>query len=95
MGMAFLPENFVKGAEFDRTVERAVNGLFSAEPFKTYRDYFDIYQIAAYSKEEGASIVKSGSESVIRDTRLTCASWRALPCKLEMVGRETAKYMIS
>ena len=69
LGDGFLPENFVKGAEFDRTVERAVNGLFSAEPFKTYRDYFDIYQIAAYSKEEGASIVKSGSESVIRDTR--------------------------
>lgn len=69
LGDGFLPYHFEKGGVFDNAAKRAVEGLFSAEPYKTYRKYFDVYQVAAYSKEEGASIRKSGAEIVNRDTR--------------------------
>lgn len=69
LGDGFRPQHFEKNGVFDDAARRAVEGLFSAEPFKTYREYFDIYQIAAYSHEEGASIRRTGQEIVTRDTR--------------------------
>lgn len=38
----------------------AIEGLFEVEPYKTYREYFIVYKLAAYSNETGVTNNKTG-----------------------------------
>ena len=60
IGDGYTPDDFVKGGKFDGDVTEGVNAIFDVEPFKSYKEYFQIYKVAAYSKERGATI---GSDS--------------------------------
>lgn len=40
---------------FDRYIEEAVEAFFSVEPYKSYREYFEVWQVAAYSDDYGIS----------------------------------------
>lgn len=55
-GDGFQKGDYEHGGKFDTKVEEAIEGLFSVEPYKSYRDYFTIYKIAAYSNDSGATI---------------------------------------
>lgn len=54
-GDGYLPEHFVYGGLFDQNADEAIEALFSVEPYKTYREYFSVYKVAAYSSEVGIS----------------------------------------
>lgn len=49
----FTESGLVYGGEFDTMVEEAVNGLFGTEPMTSYRNYFNVYTVAAVSQESG------------------------------------------
>ncbi|WP_298651469.1 DUF4998 domain-containing protein [uncultured Proteiniphilum sp.] len=40
---------------FDRYIEEAVEAFFSVEPYKSYREYFEVWKVAAYSDDYGIS----------------------------------------
>lgn len=61
-GDGYLPEHHRYGGLFDRDMNTAIEGLFDIEPYKTYREYFTVYKIAAYSNQAGVTNKKTGVE---------------------------------
>lgn len=55
-GDGFTEELNTEGGLFDTKTDEAIEGLFSVEPYKSYREYFTIYKIVAYSPETGISV---------------------------------------
>lgn len=55
-GDGFTEELNTEGGLFDTKTDEAIEGLFSVEPYKSYREYFTIYKIVAYSPETGMSV---------------------------------------
>ena len=53
MGDGFLATSLRKDGEYERAIDDAIEHFFSIEPYKTYRDYFNVYMVAAESEEEG------------------------------------------
>ncbi len=55
-GDGYTKEHFNYGGLFDQNLDRAIEAFFSVEPYKTYKEYFTVYKVAAYSDEAGATI---------------------------------------
>lgn len=55
LGDGYLPSHFNYGGLFDQNVNEAIEAVFEIEPYKTYREYFSVYKVAAFSKETGIS----------------------------------------
>lgn len=54
MGDGFTREQLLKNGLFEKKAAEAIEYLFTTEPFKSYREYFNIYFIAAESQQSGA-----------------------------------------
>ncbi len=55
IGDGFIEEDFDHEGAFDQAVAEGVEALFQVEPYKSYREYFNIYKIAAFSQQRGAT----------------------------------------
>lgn len=60
LGDGFTQEHLMRDGLFEQSATKAIEFMFDVEPFKTYRDYFNIYFIAAESKEAGADNTTTG-----------------------------------
>lgn len=73
MGDGFIQEDFIEGGAFDQAADRAIEAFFAVEPYPTYRDYFQVTKVAAYSNERGATVQEAmpswGISAQVRDTR--------------------------
>lgn len=65
-GDGYMEEDHNKGGAFDQDMEYAINAFFEIEPYNSYREYFTVYKLAAYSKERGLSNSATG---VTKDTK--------------------------
>lgn len=65
-GDGYLAEHFKYGGQFDKDIDEAIEAFFSIEPYKSYREYFTVYKIAAYSNETG---ITNLAKNEYRDTR--------------------------
>lgn len=54
-GDGFQQQDYLYDGPFDRYISEAVEAFFSVEPFKSYRNYFEVWQVAAYSTDAGVS----------------------------------------
>lgn len=45
-------DRMIADGKFDMVVNQAVEAFFEEEPYKSFREYFDVYSIAAVSKNE-------------------------------------------
>jgi predicted secreted protein len=54
-GDGFQQSDFTYHALFDRYIDEAVEAFFSVEPYKSYKPYFEVWKIAAYSDDSGIS----------------------------------------
>ena len=75
-GEGYTQNLYKKGGQFDTEIDAAIEALFVIEPYKTYKHYFTVYKIAAYSNEEGMSEGNTewDQASTKKDTRFHC-SW--------------------
>lgn len=56
MGDGFTLKDLIrKKGKYEKSMALATEHLFSVEPYKTYRNYFNVYMVVAESKEEGVS----------------------------------------
>lgn len=70
-GDGYTPDMFeFESGKFDTDINRAIEALFAIEPYKTFREYFTVYKIAAYSNETGVSIKRPSRK--YKDTRFKC-----------------------
>ena len=63
MGDCFDARDIVMGSYIDGVTE-AIGHYFDVEPYKTYRDYFNVYTVLGMSNDSGM-----GTESTIRDAK--------------------------
>ncbi|MGN1233887.1 MAG: M64 family metallopeptidase [Candidatus Cryptobacteroides sp.] len=72
-GDGFIEEDYHDGGAFDQAVETAVNAFFSVEPYATYKDYFRVSVVAAYSEERGATVQSdmSGCKAQKKNTKFS------------------------
>lgn len=62
LGDGFTQSDLQEDGWFEQNATKAIEFMFSTEPFKTYRDYFNIYFIAAESNESGADNTTEGTK---------------------------------
>lgn len=62
-GDGFLEEDYATGGAFDQAANRAIDALFSVEPFKTYSAYFRVQTVTAYSEERGATLKNASTKT--------------------------------
>lgn len=70
--LAVVAEGFTASEQdkFVTLASSAVETLFATEPYKTYKDYFNVYLMKAVSNESGASVTNgNGVITTRRDTR--------------------------
>lgn len=89
-GDGYTKDLFTYGGQFDQEVNAQIEALFAIEPFKTYRSYFTVYKIAAYSNQAGISQGDSyDNRTKVVDTRFKC-TWEGsgstgIDCDLDEV----------
>lgn len=66
-GDGFTHKDLKVDGVFEKKATEAIEFMFNTEPFKTYRDYFNVYIIPVESKESGISY-----ESSPKDTYFKC-----------------------
>jgi hypothetical protein len=67
-GDGYLSDDHEEGGKFDSDLDEGIEAFFAVEPYKSYRDYFTLYKMAAYSRESGVS---QSDKSISRDTRFS------------------------
>lgn len=54
-GDGYLAQDCVPGGVFERDVDEAVDAFFSTEPYKSFKSYFTVIRVPAFSQERGIS----------------------------------------
>ena len=52
-GDGFMRKDLLYGGEYEQSMNKAIEYFFSIEPYKSYREFFNVYMVVAESKEEG------------------------------------------
>ena len=65
-GDGYIAEDHKIGKAFDKDLNEAIDAFFDIEPYNSYREYFTVYKLAAYSNERGVSNTQAG---VTKDTK--------------------------
>lgn len=62
--IAFVGDGFTEDEEaYEEMLDEWIEAFFDIEPYRTYRDYFEIYGICTGSEEEGLSVGRSSVET--------------------------------
>ena len=72
-GDGFIEEDYQDGGAFDQALETAVNSFFGLEPYASYKDYFRVSAVAAYSQERGATVKSNmtGCKAQTKNTKFS------------------------
>ena len=72
-GDGFIEEDYQDGGAFDQALETAVNAFFGLEPYASYKDYFRVSAVAAYSQERGATVISNmtGCKAQTKNTKFS------------------------
>ncbi len=65
VGDGYQQKDLREGGKFEKSARSAMNSFFAIEPFKTFKDRFDVYMLTYASKDEGTDVTSSG---ITRDT---------------------------
>ena len=79
VSLAIIPEGFKKNelTQYEALAQSAMDAFFATEPFKTYKDYFNVWILKAASMDSGASVTDGeGTVVTYKNTRFG-AGWGA------------------
>ncbi len=77
VSLAVVPDGFTEEelSDFELLAKSGIDAMFSTEPFKTYREYFNVWILKAASNESGSSITDGeGNVTSAKDTYFS-SSW--------------------
>ena len=60
LGDGYQKKDLVVGGKFERSARSAMDSFFSIEPYKTFKDRFNVIMVAYESSDEGTDIKSSG-----------------------------------
>ncbi|WP_176555159.1 M64 family metallopeptidase [Butyricimonas sp. Marseille-P3923] len=64
MGDGYVQSDVVVGGKYEQDITEAIRLFFAIEPYKSYRDYFNVHVVTAVSNERGITV---GSK--VKDTK--------------------------
>lgn len=70
-GDGYTAEDHTDNGKFDQDINEAIEAFFSVEPYKSYKEYFTVYKVAAHSQERGVSIKNSTQVNTVYKATLT------------------------
>lgn len=105
VNLIFMGDGYTSGAfryngVFDTNVDEGIEAFFSVEPYRSYRSYFTVYKVAAYSAEPGLSITGKGvvkntafSSVLLEGTNVSCNYDKVLEyaCKIPGINDKVLK----
>ena len=59
LGDGYQKKDLLKGGKFERSARSAMDSFFGIEPFKSFKDRFNVYMVAYESTDEGVDIKAS------------------------------------
>ena len=59
LGDGYQKKDLLKGGKFERSARSAMDSFFGIEPYKTFKDRFNVYMVAYESTDEGIDIKAS------------------------------------
>lgn len=65
LGDGYQQKDLRQGGKFEKSARSAMNSFFAIEPFKSFKDRFDVYMLTYASKDEGTDVTSSG---IYKDT---------------------------
>ncbi|EKE04569.1 MAG: hypothetical protein ACD_20C00049G0006, partial [uncultured bacterium] len=65
LGDGYTVEDYVDGGKFDQDMTTGIDAFFNIEPYKSYKSYFKVYKVAAYSQDSGVS---QTDKSIVKKT---------------------------
>lgn len=65
VGDGYQQKDLREGGKFEKSARSAMNSFFAIEPFKSFKDRFDVYMLTYASKDEGTDVTSSG---ITKDT---------------------------
>lgn len=60
LGDGYRKKDLAVGGKFERSAKSAMDSFFAIEPYKTFKDRFNVYMVAYESQDEGTDIKASG-----------------------------------
>jgi hypothetical protein len=60
LGDGYQKRDLVAGGKFERSARSAMDSFFAIEPYKTFKDRFNVYMVAYESADEGTDINSDG-----------------------------------
>lgn len=60
LGDGYKKKDLAVGGKFERSARSAMDSFFAVEPYKTFKDRFNVYMVAYESADEGTDIKSSG-----------------------------------
>ena len=60
LGDGYQKKDLLKGGKFERSARSAMDAFFGIEPFKSFKNRFNVYMVAYESTDEGVDIKASG-----------------------------------
>ena len=60
LGDGYKKKDLTVGGKFERSARSAMDSFFAVEPYKSFKDRFNVYMVAYESAEEGTDIKSSG-----------------------------------
>ena len=65
VGDGYQQKDLREGGKFEKSARSAMNSFFAIEPYKSFKDRFDVYMLTYASKDEGTDVTSSG---ITKDT---------------------------
>ena len=62
LGDGYQKKDLAVGGKFEKSAKSAMDSFFSIEPYKSFKDRFNVYMVAYESVDEGTDIKSSGVE---------------------------------
>lgn len=84
MGDGFIRKDMTLGGTYEQVMRQAVDNFFSIEPYTTYRNYFNVYMVAAESEEAGVG-EKGGVKSVRNKFGTAFGSGTEIVCNSDLI----------
>ena len=60
LGDGYQKKDLAVGGKFERSARSAMDSFFSVEPYKSFKDRFNVYMVAYESTDEGTDVESSG-----------------------------------
>lgn len=99
MGDGYIAEDYATGGAFDQDIDEGIENFFSIEPYKSYREYFTVYKVAAYSNARGMTVGSNKvdtkfkvTQMVATATSLYCVNATVFEYAAKVPGVSTAAY---